>query len=119
MEDKFKKHDSLRLMLKLFTSLSLLVTFILLVAPKKDTPLLTIVPLLLVWFVFYYSAQLIMSALLTGLKRVRQLVAIGSSSLVTLLVMFSALGQLAFFDVILFLSLTVLAVFYIKRTWSK
>ena len=119
MDNSIKKHITFRLSIKFIISVLSLSVFIFSFSPKKDAPLLTLVPLLLSWFSLYYGMMLVFTIVLSKLKRVGQLISISFASLLTLLVMFSALGQLAFFDFVLFLALTVLAVFYIKRTCSN
>jgi hypothetical protein len=96
-----------------FTSL---VLFMMLASPSETSFAISVVPLVLLWLVVYFFVRSISTR---KLERLFKNAALTAATVVTLLVMFSALGELALFDVALLISLSFLVTFYLRRSWPK
>lgn len=103
----------------LFSSLSVFIVVLLLTNPAEKGFLFTLVPISLIWMMTYSSVHILITSAL-GLKR-GMVISLASSiaSVVSLLAIFSALGDISFIDFILLTSLAVLLNFYLIRTWPN
>ncbi|MBP6962045.1 hypothetical protein KBB49_00715 [Candidatus Saccharibacteria bacterium] len=100
-------------------SFVLLLSFFLFTAPSENSFVLSFMPLILVWVVVF-SFIMILSPIFGRLpKKHVKTIAVTIASVVMLLIMFSALGQLAFFDIALLLTLAIVGVFYFRRSWPN
>ena len=99
---------------------SLLVGFLLLNEPSQSNFSFSLIPLLLLWFFIYGFFSTVFCYLEAILApRIKKIVSTSMASVVVVSVMFSALGQLQVFDVILLILLVLLGIFYFSRTWPK
>ena len=97
----------------------LLMSFFLFTSPSENSFILSFMPLILIWAVVF-SFIMILKPLFGRLpKTYVKAIAVTLASVVMLLVMFSALGQLVFFDIALLLTLAVVGVFYFRRSWPN
>ncbi len=87
--------------------------------PSNQNLLLTLVPLILAWFAVYSGVLTV--ALLLRINKVQhiRLTASVCATVSTLLLMFSALGQVSVFDVLLLFALATLSIFYLRRSWPN
>ncbi len=100
-------------------SFSGLIVFMMATSPSDTSFIISFVPLLLIW-TSVFSLILLTRFVFKGIsKPLLNTLAATVASIVMLLTMFSALGQLAFFDVALILSLAALGVFYFRRSWPN
>jgi len=100
-------------------SFVLLLSFFLFTSPSENSFILSFMPLILVW-IAVFSLIMVLRPLFSRLpKNHVKTIAVTIASVVMLLVMFSALGQLAFFDIALLLTLAVIGVFYFRRSWPN
>lgn len=96
----------------------LLLGFMVLTRPSEDNLALSFVPLVFLWVLLYFLSGYILISLFKNVRHVIvQMVRIGFSSSITMLVMFSALGQLSVIDIVVLMALVVLGSFYFSRTW--
>jgi len=98
----------------------LLISFLLLSEPSQSNFSFNLIPLSLLWVFIYELLNTMFCYIAKSLSYSRKKV--GSTSLASLAVvsvMFSALGQLQVFDVLLLVALVLLGVFYFSRTWPK
>lgn len=100
-------------------SFVLLLSFFLFTSPSENSFILTFMPLILVWAVMFSFIMLLRPIFGRLPKNHVKTIAVTVASVVMLLVMFSALGQLAFFDIALLLTLAVVGVFYFRRSWPN
>lgn len=97
----------------------MLLLFMMKTSPDQASLSLTLVPLVLVWgIVFVASTHLEYVFRKVRYSYIATLSAV-SATVCTLLLMFSALGSVGLFDVVLLISLAVLGVFYFRRSWPK
>lgn len=96
-----------------------LVAFMLSVSPSDTNFMVSFVPLALVWGILFSSFLSFKLFLKEERKKTLRFLSAVAATLGTLVLMFSALGQLALFDVSLLVLLAVLGVFYFRRSWSK
>lgn len=100
-------------------SFVVLLAFFLFTIPSENSFILSFMPLILVWVVVF-SFVMILKPIFGRLpKKHVKTIAVTIASVVMLLIMFSALGQLAVFDVALLLTLAVVGVFYFRRSWPN
>ena len=96
----------------------LLVTYLSLVFPDVSKPYTVVVPPLLIFVILYFLIRALFQAI--GLSdSIQKILGILISVSVSLLLAFSAVGGLAVGDILLFVALIVLALFYIQRSWKK
>ncbi len=100
-------------------SFVLLLSFFLFTSPSENSFILSFMPLILVWVVSFSFIMLLKPLFVRLPKNHVKTIAVTIASVVMLLVMFSALGQLAFFDIALLLTLAVVGVFYFRRSWPN
>ena len=100
-------------------SFVLLLSFFLFTSPSENSFILSFMPLILVWIVAFSFIMLLKPLFGRLPKSYIKTIAVTIASVVTMLVMFSALGQLAFFDIALLLILAVVGVFYFRRSWPN
>jgi hypothetical protein len=113
---KHVKTNSLALLL----SCLLLFSFLLLTEPSEENFSFSLLPLILLWFVVFFLINLVLKILIhKTVLRTQKIVSTTIASTIVMAVMFSALGQLRVFDVLLLVILMSLSVFYISRTWPK
>jgi len=101
-------------------STGLLLAFLLMTSPDEDNFALSFVPLVLMWLAVYSASGAIMNFLFKNPRKVVvSVLKTALASVSTLMVMFSALGQVSIADVVVLLSLVLLGSFYFDRTWRK
>ncbi len=97
----------------------LLLLFMMKTNPEQASLTITLIPLILVWGITFIAT--------THLEYVFRKVRYGYitmlsavfATVITLLLMFSALGTVGLFDVALLVCLALLGVFYFRRSWPK
>lgn len=98
-------------------SLTGLLVFLMSTRPTNNNFLLVLVPIGLLWLTVF-SMVMFVSTVRKDIHRLRlRILAATLATCLTLLTMFSALGQLSVFDVLLLASLGVLSIFYFHRSW--
>jgi len=118
--DAIKKIISIMTFTLIFVvSFFLLLAFFLFTSPSENSFVLSFVPLILVWIVVFSFIMNLRPALGRLPKKHLKTIAVTIASVVMLLIMFSALGQLALFDVALLLTLAFVGVFYFRRSWPN
>ncbi len=100
-------------------SFVLLLSFFLFTAPSENSFVLSFMPLILVWVVVFSFIMILRPIFGRLPKKHVKTIAVTIASVVMLLIMFSALGQLAFFDIALLLTLAIVGVFYFRRSWPN
>ena len=101
-------------------SLVVLLGFLFLTKPSEDNFALSFAPIVMLWVLLYFSVGLFFSYLFKGTRpSIVRMARITLATSVSMLVMFSALGQLTFIDVGVLFLLASLGSFYFSRTWSK
>jgi hypothetical protein len=111
--------DMLTFPLVFVVSFVLLLSFFLFTSPSENSFILSFMPLILIWIVSFSFIMLLKPIFGNLPKNHLKTIAVTIASVVMLLVMFSALGQLAFFDVALLLTLAIVGVFYFRRSWPN
>ncbi len=115
---KIIKHSSHTI--RALVSAGLLLAFLLFVPPSDEHFAVSFVPLILGWLVLFFTLIAILNTVSqNGSRHMRVVISAVGASIVVLMVMFSALGELALFDTLLLISLAVVGVFYFSRTWPK
>lgn len=108
----------LRPLFFLLTSMAVLIFFIFIVDPSGKPLVYILIPVLLFWVVVFAVFSLIGDITSLASKKLWSIGSfIGASSL-TLIVLFSGVGQLSFADLLLVGLLVVVSSFYFYRTWS-
>ena len=97
----------------------LLLSFFLFTSPSENSFILSFMPLILVWVVSFSFIMTLRPLFGRLPKNHVKTIAVTIASVVMLLVMFSALGQLEFFDIALLLTLAIVGVFYFRRSWPN
>lgn len=100
-------------------SVTSLITFLLLVSPSSSSFIVSFVPLLLIWIGVYSGILSLKFTVKSVSEATVRTLAATVASVVMLLLMFSALGQVSVFDISLLLALAVLGVFYFRRSWPN
>jgi len=97
-----------------------LMSILLFSEPSQNNIGFSILPLLVLW-VFVYSVLSGILGLITRFMSsyIKKVISASVSSILVMVVMFSALGQLEIFDVLLLGALVLLGVFYFSRTWPN
>lgn len=104
----------------MFLSLLGLLLSLLYTNPSENSFIYSLLPLLLLWLFIYTFLKTALRVFLKNVGKVfTNILSIAVSSTIVLAIMFSALGNLTFFDVVLLLSLVGLAAFYFSRTWPE
>jgi len=97
-----------------------LILFLLFTEPSDENFSLSFIPLVLAWFVSFFTVSTVLRAFIKSMSRgMTRMISSSFASAAVLLIMFSALGQLGVFDITLLISLVVLGIFYFSRTWPK
>ena len=96
-----------------------LVIFMISTNPSETNFMISFIPLILVWVIIFTLSVILMRLLKFISVSLTKIVAVTLASTTTLLIMFSALGDLAFFDIALILALATIGVFYFLRSWQK
>ncbi len=96
-----------------------LLLFVLVTSPPQEHFIVTTIPLVLVWLAVYALMMLVHFVVPTVSLGFIRTFAICVASGSVLLLMFSALGQLGVFDVLLLVALTTLSIFYIRKSWKN
>lgn len=119
---KIRIHKVVRGIGRIILLLALVATLILFMmktSPEQASLSITLVPLVLVWGIVFVA----MSHMEYVFRKVRYSYIVTLSAVIatvcTLLLMFSALGTVGLFDVVLLVSLAILGVFYFRRSWPK
>jgi hypothetical protein len=99
--------------------LTTLLAFLMSVGPSQSNLLLTLVPLILVWIVSYFLIMTVVTLFKKHSSILSRSIAVSFATVIMLAVMFSALGRLVLFDVVLLVVLSILGIFYLQRTWPK
>lgn len=107
------------LQLLLLVSSATLVVFMMSTNPSGSSFVVSFVPLLLIWIIVFCLTMIVIGFFKGIDKILLKTLSSTLASIAMLLIMFSALGQLSFFDISLILSLAVLGVFYFRRSWPN
>lgn len=100
-------------------SAGLLIIIFLTTSPSEKSFVFTLIPLFLIWIsVFSFVMLFRIFFKSTNIVVFRSSAAV-LASVAMLLTMFSALGQLSFFDTLLLASLAILGAFYFRRSWPN
>ena len=118
-----KKHDFLKSKLLrsmvLASIVAVLVTYLMFTNPQETNVGLTFLPLIFLWLSAFIAATFINLLLKSISPGMLYTFSATLATTITFLVMFSALGSVGKFDVLLLIALASTMVFYVRRTWSK